>query len=421
MDEKYQKLKTHNPWGGNTLSRGYVRTLYTDKIIRGEDRPVKVVTGQRRAGKSYVLRQTASKLIEGGVGDENIFFVDRRLPDFDFLKNQKDLDELIRYYKLIIKPSGRIYFFIDEIQDIAGWENLITSYLNGGAGECAFFISGSNPNRLLERLSFLLPGRCSGIDVYPFCFAEYADITQQEPSAATFAGYMDSGGIPDLFMLDGDRIRRNYMSSFMDSILLRDMIQDRGIKDAVLMDYLFAYLISNVSLTLSVSEIPNLFRGRGRNTSLVTISAYLRHIEDARLAHRVEHYNIEGTDTVASGCKYYINDPSFGNYLHMTSKSEPDHRFENIVYLELARRGFDVYTCSIKDAEIDFAAFKGSRMIYIQCAGMSGDKKTVEGKCSVLEGIEDNFEKIIVSSGEVKTPQGSGVRHVRVWDLDEAL
>lgn len=422
MDERFEKLKKYNLWGENVPSLGFTRTGYTDKIYAYKgNRLIKVLVGQRRAGKSYILRQLASKLVESGVNKKNIFFVNRELADFDFLKTYKDLDELFKLYKTQLKPQGRIYLFIDEVQNIEGWEHIVNSYSQDYIDEYELFISGSNSKMLSGELATLLSGRYVRFEVFPFSFKEYIGINGKEQTKQSFIEYMGSGGMPELFMLSEQELKRNYISAVKDTVLLRDIIQRYNIKDARLLEDIFVYLVNNASNLLSVRNISNYFKSSGRKTSYDTVSAYIGYIEDAYLAHRVERYNIRGKETIAGNCKYYINDLSFNNYLYQGFGYGAGYLLENIVYLELARQGFDVYVGSIKGKEVDFVAIKGDRIVYVQSTYMLIDKETIEREYSALEAIDDSYEKIVVSLDDIALPARKGIKHVQAWNLSDMI
>ncbi|HBG42051.1 MAG TPA: AAA family ATPase [Porphyromonadaceae bacterium] len=418
MDERFEKLKKYNLWGKSAPSFGFIRTGYTDRIYAYKgNRLVKVLVGQRRAGKSYILRQLASKLVESGVNTKNIFFINRELADFDFLKTYKDLDDLFKLYKTLLKPRGRIYLFIDEVQNIEGWEHFVNSYSQDYIDEYELFISGSNSKMLSGELATLLSGRYVCFEIFPFSFKEYIGINGKEQSKNSFIEYMSSGGMPELFMLPDQELRRNYISALKDTVLLRDIIQRYHIKDARLLEDIFIYLVNNASNLLSVRNISNYFKSSGRKTSYDTVSAYIGYIEDAYLAHRVERYNIRGKETIAGNCKYYINDLSFNNYLYQGFGYGAGYLLENIVYLELARMGFDVYVGSIKDKEVDFVAIKGDRIVYVQSAYMLMDKETIAREYSALESIDDSYEKIVVSLDDIELPIREGIKHIQAWNF----
>lgn len=422
MDDRFERLMKYNLWGGNTPSLGFIRTEYTDKIYAYKgNRLIKVLVGQRRAGKSYLLRQLASRLVESGVDRKNIFFVNRELTDFDFLETYKDLDELFKLYKARVNPKGRIYLFIDEVQDIDGWERIVNSYSQDYIDEYELFISGSNSNMLSGELATLLSGRYVSFEIYPFSFMEYTGITQKEVTKQSFTEYMGSGGMPELFMLPDQELKRNYMSAIKDTVLLRDIIQRHSIKDARLLEDVFVYMVNNASNLLSIRNISNYFKSGGRKTSYDTIAAYIRYIEDAYLVHRVERYNIKGKETIAGICKYYVNDLSFNNYLYQGFGYGSGYMLENIVYLELARRGFDVYVGNVKNKEVDFVAIKGDRILYVQSAYLLIDKETIEREYSALEAIDDNYEKIVVSLDELSLPSKNGIKHIQAWMLGDFI
>jgi predicted AAA+ superfamily ATPase len=274
---------------------------------------------------------------------------------------------------------------------------------------------------LSGELATLLSGRYVKFEIFPFSFNEYCGITEQVPTKQSFIGYMGGGGMPELFVLSDGELKRNYISAVKDTVLLRDIIQRHSIKDARLLDDLFVYLVNNASNLLSVRNISNYFRSSGRKTSYDTVAAYIGYIEDTYLVHRAERYNIKGKETIAGNSKYYVNDLSFNNYLYKGFGYGIGYLLENLVYLELARSGFDVYVGSIKDKEVDFVAIKGDRTIYVQSTYLLVDKETIEREYSALEAIGDNFEKIVVSLDELTLPSKGGIRHIQAWKLNELL
>jgi predicted AAA+ superfamily ATPase len=422
MNERFEKLKKYNFWGENTPALGFIRTEYTDKIhaYKG-NRLIKVLVGQRRAGKSYILRQLASKLIESGVDRKNIFFVNRELADFDFIKTYKDLDELFQLYKAQLKPQGRIYLFIDEVQNIEGWEHIVNSYSQDYIDEYELFISGSNSKMLSGELATLLSGRYVGFEIFPFGFSEYTGITGKEKARQSFIEYMDSGGMPELFMLPGQEFKRNYMSAIKDTVLLRDIIQRHHIKDTRLLEDLFVYLVNNASCLLSVRNISNYFKSNGRKISYDTVSTYIGYIGDAFLVHRCDRYDIRGKDILSGAAKFYINDLAYKNYLYPGFGYGTGYKLENLIYLELRRAGYDVYAGAMRDKEIDFVAIKGDQVVYLQSTYILADEQTIKREYAPLEAIPDNFEKYVVSLDDIALPSKNGIGHIQAWNLSSLL
>ena len=184
---------------------------------------------------------------------------------------------------------------------------------------------------------------------------------------------------------------------------------------------MFAYLVNNSSNLLSVTNIANFIKSKGRKTSYDTVSLYLGYIEEVYLAHRALRYNIKGKEILSGSCKYYMNDLSFKNYLYAGFGYGAGYLLENLVYIELLRHGYDVYVGSIKDKEVDFVAIKNDRIIYVQATYMLVDEQTIEREYAPLECIADNYEKVVVSLDDLQLPSRKGITHVRAWELSQML
>ena len=418
MDEKIALLSKYNLWDGKTFDFGYKRTEYTEKIAGyAGNRLVKVLVGQRRSGKSYILRQIAKKLIDSGIKPENTLFINREFADFDFLRTHKELDELIKLYKKKLNPEGKVYIFIDEIQIIEEWEKVINSYSQDYSGSYELFITGSNSKMLSGELASLLSGRYITFEVFPFSYLEYLGITNQERGRQSYMAYMNSGGLPELFMLVKQEFKRNYISAIKDTVLLRDIIQRYNIREPRLLEDIFVFLVNNASNLISISKIVKYFRGQGRTSSYDAISNYIGYILDAFLIHRCDRYDIKGKNTISGNAKFYVNDLAYKNYLYPGYGYGFGYLVENLVFLELRRAGFDVYVGTFRNREVDFVGHKGSRIIYLQCAYMLTDELTIEREYAALEAIDDNFEKSVVSLDELTLPIRKGIRHIQLWNL----
>jgi hypothetical protein len=420
MEDKISVLEKYNFWTNNSFDLGYLRTAYTVKI--GDfigNRLIKVLIGQRRVGKSFILRQMLKNLIEKGISPINTLIINKELSDFDFLSSFKELDDLIKLYKSHLKPVGKIYIFIDEIQNISGWERVVNSYSQDYIDNYELFISGSNSKMLSNELATLLSGRYVKFEISPFSYEEYLGITERLKSKLSYIEYLESGGMPELFMLSNQETKRNYISSLKDTVLLRDIIQRHNIREPRLLEEIFVFLVNNASNLISVSSIFKYYKGLGRKTSYDIISNYISYIEDAFLIHRCERFNIRGKEIIAGNVKFYINDLSFKNYLYQGYGYGFGYLVENLIYLELHRSGYEVYTGSIKDKEVDFVASKADRVIYIQCAYLLTEPETIVREYSSLEAISDNYEKYIVSLDDLTFPSNKGVRHIQAWNFSE--
>lgn len=422
MDEKIKNIAKYNFWNGNNISVGFCRKAYVNKIENYiGNRLVKVLIGQRRVGKSYIMRQIAQGLISKGVKAENILIINKEFESYSFIETHKDLDLLISAYEKRFKPQGRIYIFIDEIQEIDGWEKAVNSYSQDYSKDYELFISGSNSKMLSSELSTLLSGRYVEFKIFPFSYSEFCEINEVTHNKQTYLEYIDTGGLPELINLSGDETKRNYVSALKDTILLKDIIHRHHIKDVRLLEDIFIYLVNNASNLISVTSIVNWFKSKGRKTSYDTVANYIEYIENAYLIHKTERYNIKGKEIVSGNYKFYVNDLSFKNYLYKGFGYGIGYILENLVYLELARSGYDVYIGNIRDKEVDFVALKDNNVLYIQSAYMLIDEQTFTREYSALKLINDNYRKVVVSLDEIKIPSQEGIEHIQAWNLHKTI
>lgn len=422
MDENLKALKKYNFWNGNVPELGFLRKHYTDKIFNYvNNKLIKVLVGQRRTGKSYLLRQLAHQLINDGVHPENIFYINKEFIDFDFVQNFKDLDHLVKLYRENLQPKGKVFLFIDEIQNIAEWERFANSYAQDFTETFELFITGSNSKMLSGELATLLSGRYVTFEVFPFSYTEYSSVTQTETGKPGYIAYMESGGLPELFVLPDEDTKRNYTASVKDTVLLRDIIQRYSIKDPKLLEDLFIFLVNNAANLLSVNNIANYMKSSGRKTSYDTVANYIGYIEDTFLMHKAERYDIRGKETLSGTCKYFVNDLAYKNYLYSGFGYGLGYKLENLVYLELRRGGYEVFVGTMPNKEVDFVAKKNDNIIYVQSAYLLADEKTIKREYEALEAIRDNYEKIVVTLDDILLPQNKGIKHIQAWNLKTFL
>lgn len=422
MEENFGSLKRYNFWDGNVPQLGFLREHYTNNIFNyTNNRLIKVLVGQRRAGKSYILRQVAHQLITNGINPKNIFYINKEFIDFDFVNNYRDLDALIKLYKAKLNPKGKVYLFIDEIQNIVEWERFANSYAQDFTDSYELFISGSNSKMLSGELATLLSGRYVTFEIFPFSFTEYTGITHSETTKQSYIQYMESGGLPELFVLPNDDTKRNYIAAVKDTVLLRDIIQRYSIKDPKLLEDLFIYLVNNASNLLSINNIANYMKSSGRKTTYDTVANYIGYIEDTFLVHKAERFDIRGKETISGNSKYYINDLGYKNYLYSGFGYGTGYKLENLIYLELRRNGYEVFVGVMKNREVDFVAKKADKILYVQSTYLLMDEETIKREYESLEGINDNYEKIVVSLDDITLPQNKGIKHVQAWLLSTYL
>jgi predicted AAA+ superfamily ATPase len=422
MEEYFNSLAKYNFWNGNMPQQGFLRTDYLNSIRSYcDNKLVKVIVGQRRTGKSYILRQMANDLITNGVHPNNIFYLTKEYLDFDFVNHYTDLERLIKHYQLTLKPQGKIYLFLDEIQNIAQWERLVNSYSQDFTQSYEVFISGSNSKMLSGELATLLSGRYINFEIFPFSFKEYIGITKQDNNKESFINYMQSGGLPELFVLPNEETKRHYIASVKDTVLLRDVIQRHAIKDPRLLEEIFIYLVNNAANLLSINNVTNYLKSKGRKTTYDTIANYIGYIEDTFLLHKAERFDIKGKDTIAGNVKYYCNDLAYKNYLYAGFGYGIGYQLENLIYLDLRRLGYEVYVGIIPNKEVDFVATKADQKLYIQCVYLLLDEATIKREYASLEAINDNYPKIVVSLDDIIMPINKGIIHLQAWKLHDFL
>jgi hypothetical protein len=274
---------------------------------------------------------------------------------------------------------------------------------------------------LSNELATLLSGRYVKFEIIPFSYHEYLGITEGQKSKQTYIEYLQSGGMPELFMLTKQETKRNYISAIKDTVLLRDIIQRHQIREPRLLEDIFVYLINNASNLISVSNIFKYYKGLGRKTSYDIISNYIGYIEDAFLIHRCERFNIRGKEVIAGNVKFYANDLSFKNYLYPGFGYGFGYLVENLIFLELRRAGFETYVGTIRSREVDFVASKADRVIYVQCAYLLTEPETIVREYTSLEAIGDHYEKYVVTLDDLTFSSNKGIRHIQAWNFSEQL
>ena len=422
MTEIISSISKYNFWNENHQDLGFIRSFYTEKIKHYiGNKLVKVLVGQRRTGKSYILRQLISKLIEDGIPSRNTLYINKEYMDYASVKNADDLEALYRAYLKDLTPEGKVYIFLDEIQLIDKWEIFVNSHSQDFAQACELFITGSNSNLLSKELATLLSGRYIDFEILTFSFDEYCGIKSLKRGKESYLDFLADGSLPELFNLSGDEMRRNYVSSIKDTVILRDIVERYKIKDAKLLDDLFTYLANNAANMVSINNIVNFFKSKNRKTNYETVSNYIAYLENSFLVHKAERYNIKGKDSISGNSKYYMNDLAYYNHLYGGYAYGTGFLLENAVYLNLRRLGYTVYTGVIGGTEVDFVALRGEKKIYLQVSAHLLDKETFDREYRSLKLIGDNFAKYVVSLDEYRIPSNEGIEHVSAWNLNNIL
>lgn len=372
------------------------RDKYLDQLIEVKDlNLIKVITGVRRCGKSTLLLQYKDYLLENGIKDSDILYMSFESAEWYEIKDYKDLYNYIKskYH------DKKIYLLLDEVQNVEDWEKAVNSLLVDI--NCDIYITGSNAYLLSSELTTLLAGRVYTINMYPFSFSEYLQInnnTNSQDKYQLFNDYLKYGGMPMLInMKDNERLKTNYLADIKDVVLKKVIIARNKIKDVVFLDNLLRYMSTVIGTLINPSFISDFMKKNGSNIDNETVDKYLKMIENAYFIYRVPRYELKGKQLLKTQGKYYFVDNGLKNVLAGFSSYDTGSSYENIVYMELLRRGYEVYVGKYNDLEIDFVAVSPNEKIYYQVTRslLSEDVENREKKS--LLAINDNYKKVILT------------------------
>jgi len=420
MKVTFDRIKKYNPWDGINFNLGYERTAYLDKIsdFTG-NKLIKVIIGQRRTGKSYLMRQIINKLISNDhINPKNIFYLNKEYTAFDDISTAVDLENLFSYYIEQLNVQGKVFIFLDEIQNINNWETFVNSYSQDFTREYEIFISGSNSKLLSGELATLLSGRYVEFEVFPYSLSEFAGINNQIINRGVFLNFVQTSGLPEMMNFNNEEVRGHYIGDLKNTIVLRDIVQRNNVKDINLLEDIFKFLSLNIGNLTSFTGIVKYFESKQKRTNYETISTYVQYLVDTFILHEAGRFNIKGKQALAGVRKYYLNDLAFKNYIFGYNPSDIGYHLENFVYLQLKQLGYHISIGVINGNEIDFIAQKTNKTKYIQVSYLLNET-SMEREFENLLSIKDNHEKIVISLDDIKFSDYQGIRHLRPWELTE--
>lgn len=421
MESVFEKIRKYNVWDRVLPNTGYQRNKYQNSIKSFiGNRLIKVIIGQRRAGKSYILRQLISYLVNHlKIEPVNIFYLNKEFLAFDDIQTASDLEQLFLHYKTALKPEGKIWIFLDEVQNIDGWEKFVNSYSQDFTAEYELFITGSNSKLLSGELASLLSGRYVEFEVFPFSLREMAEVKNRKVDREFFIEYLKTGGLPETINLNNEELCRHYVDDLKNTIILRDIVHRHQVNDPKLLEDIFNFLATNTGNLTSITGMVNYFKSRQRKTNYETLSTYLGYIQDTFLIHIAERYNLRGKQALGGVRKYYLNDPAFRSYFFGFYPQDIGYYLENFVFIQLKQLGYKVFVGVMNGNEIDFVAQKNEKTVYYQVAYLLSQTSTIEREFGNLLAIKDNYEKAVISLDDLSFSDYRGIRHIRPWELDE--
>ena len=396
------------------------RQIYINRLLPFIDRPIiKVLTGIRRSGKSVLLMLLREELKRRGVTDKQIIYINFESMEY---MDVSDAVNLYRYVKEKRIPEQKVYILLDEIQNVSEWEKAVNSFMVDW--NCDIYLTGSNSRMLSSELATLIAGRYIEIEVEPLSFDEYLHFCGLDESIVGelrfkhFNKFLRLGGFPTIYVGDYNvDAAYKIISDIYASVILRDTIQRNNIRNVELLERLVRYLFDNVGNLFSAKNISDYFKNQQRKLDLNTIYNYLNALEEAFVIRKVNRYNIKGKEILKTNEKYYMGDHALGYALMGFHDRWIAGVLENVVMLELVRRGYKAYVGKLDNREVDFVCEKGIDRIYIQVAYKLTDAETVEREFRPLLSIEDHYPKYVVTMDELWKDNIDGVKHIHIADF----
>jgi len=389
-----------------------IRQDYLDKISKylGKEMII-VLTGQRRVGKSYLLKQFYQEKIKES--NANIIFIDKEKREFDFIKNYQDLNDYIES-KLVKNKHN--YILIDEIQDVDEFERSIRSYRTEESTD--IIITGSNARMLSGELSTIIGGRYKEIYVQPLSYAEFLTFHSLDDNDDSLTQYINLGGMPGLnkIGLHEDDVRE-YQKDIYNTVLLKDVIMRNNIRNVNFLENLVTYLADNTGKIISANNISKYMKSNGENISTSVILNYLNYLSEAYIINKVNRYDVHGKRLFDSNEKYYFEDNGIRNAIAGgTREGDIEKVIENVVYHNLLRLGYEVYVGQLQSSEIDFVCTKSNgEKIYVQVSYLIVNDETRQREFGDLMKIQDKYPEYVISMTPlIVNNDYDGIKHIHL-------
>lgn len=389
------------------------RTQYIDKIkpFIG-NHIIKVLIGARRSGKSTILKQIIDSLVEDGISQKNIIWINFELSDYFEID---DINKLEKYISTRLEGvEGKVYLFFDEIQIIPQWEKLINSYFAKEIYD--IYITGSNSKLLSGEFASYLSGRYVELDIFPFSFKEYVDYHNITNDFKThFYKFLEDGGMPSTFDYAQDN-KKLVMLDLYNSIVLKDIIQRHNVANVDLLDRIMRFVMYNIGQPFSANKIHKRLKQDLVNVSVNTIYNYLKFFENACLIYQVKREDLQGKKILKYDEKYYVCDLGFRQAIIGNNQRDITRVIENIVYMELLRRGYEITIGKVGNLEVDFVCKKQNSPIYIQVSYLLASEETIEREFKPLKSIKDNYPKYVITMDDINMSH-EGIIHLNLVDF----
>ncbi|EGP4953021.1 ATP-binding protein [Enterococcus faecium] len=391
----------------------FQRPYYLSKLIEFKDTDfIKIITGVRRSGKSVLLMLYKEYLIKNGIDKDHIIYINFESFTYQIINNENMLREALT--KLIPHDDNKIYFLFDEIQLVEGWQRVINGLRVSFNSDIV--VTGSNANMLSGEIATLLSGRYIEIPIYPLSFSEFLMFKNIDKNSRlidqAYEEYENYGGFPSVVLAD-ENIKDTILSGIFDTIVLNDVALRSGIKDPAVLKAIIRFLADNVGQLVNSSKIANTLKSEGIKTSVHTVNRYLDMLENGYLFYRAQQYDIRGRDYLRTNGKYFIVDSGLRRNAIGRKDGNYSNRLENIVYIELLKRGYTIDIGRLDNKEIDFIAKKLDETVYIQ---VTYELPQNNHETDNLLHIKDNYKKIVITGRYYDTTQIDGIHIIYIVD-----
>jgi uncharacterized protein len=390
-----------------------IRKKYEQKLIPFIGKQlIKVLTGQRRVGKSYILKQTMQYISQTDPSG-HILYINKEDLTFDGIKTALDLNN---YVLQNTREGVRNYVFVDEIQEIDQFEKALRSLLLDPVYD--LYCTGSNANMLSGELSTLLAGRYIEIPVYSLAYPEFLDFHQLKTSAESMMRYLQYGGLPYLKHLEwNNEIINGYLKGVYNTVMYRDVLMRNEIRNTVFLENLVRFLADNIGQLFSAKKISDYLKSQRTNIATSQIINYLNHLSNAYLIYNVPRMDIAGKRIFEIGEKFYFQDLGLRNTIFEFKLSDIAKIMENVVYNHLLFNDYEVKVGSAGSREIDFVGQRNGEVVYIQVCYLLNEQTTIDREFGNLEKIRDNYPKMVVSMDEFSGNSRRGIQHMNLREF----
>lgn len=390
------------------------RTEYLNKLIAFRDKQlIKIVTGIRRCGKSTLLEMYQAYLLTQGVAPEQIIAIN--FEDFDF-DELRDGSKLYAYIKARLVEGKMTYIFLDEVHHIDDFARVVDSlYIKKGID---LYITGSNSYMLSSEIATLISGRYVQIEMLPLSFREYVESTGSDTELARkYVRYLENSSFPyTLELADQPKEIRDYLDALFNTIVVKDIAQRKKISDGMMLKSVLRFIFDNIGNPLSSKKIADTMTSEGRKIDVKTVEKYLEALMESYVIYQASRYNIKGKQYLKTLEKYYVVDIGMRYMLLGSRAADVGHMLENVIYLELLRRGYEVYVGKVGELEVDFVVMEQKRITYYQVAATVREEQTLARELAPLQKINDHYPKLILTLDDDPEADYEGIRRINALD-----